>query len=198
MTANDREWAGLKAAWQASRPALAPDVGQLRRKVAAQRRRIAWILATEMVITLLTVSVAIEAVRFHPHAFAISWAAASGVLVLVAWGIGLWSAIGAPGPVAEPTAIFLEHSLTRCQRQLQMLRLLLGAIVVQLAALALMALARLHEAPAVLASARGVLTWGAYATLGAGYLIWAIWFRRRLRQELLWLQRLHEDLRSGS
>ena len=198
MTApHDREWAGLMDAWQASRPTLAVDLDQLRRKVTAQRRRVAWILATELLITLLTVSVAIEAVRFHPHAFAITWAAASGVLVLVTWGLGVWSSIEARGLVAQPTGIFLAHCLARCQRQLRMLRLLLGAIVVQLAALAMMALARLREAPAILASPRGALTWGAYALLGAAYLSWAIWFRRRIRQELTWLQHLRDDLPSG-
>jgi len=136
-------------------------------------------------------------VRFHPHAFAITWAVASGVLVLVAWGLGVWSGIEGRGLVAQPTGIFVELSLARCQRQLRMLRLLLGAIVVQLAALGMMALARLREAPAILATGRGVFTWGAYALLGAAYLTWATWSRRRIRQELGWLQHLRDDLESG-
>jgi hypothetical protein len=198
MTApHDPEWSGLMAAWQASRPTLAVDLDQVRRNVAGQRRRVVWILAAEMVITLVTVSVAVEAVRFHPHAFAITWAAASGVLVVVVWGLGLWSGFGVHEPIAEPTAIFLEQSLIRCKRQLRMLRLLLGAILVQLAALAIMALARLREEPTVLGSTSGLLTWGSYAMVGLAYLTWAIWFRRRILQELQPLHRLGEDLRRG-
>ena len=131
------EWDQLTADWQgAPGTDVAPD---LLRRVHAWRRRLRWIIAGEIAITIVIGGGAFAVLRQQPHeTFWLAWV---GVYIATVCAFALWNRRGTAHPAALTTRDCIDLLALRCHRRLRSARftLLMVAIHAPVAAALLLA-----------------------------------------------------------
>ncbi len=197
MTDTHDDWHVLAAAWRSGPAAPPPLLADVKRRDRASRRRLALIYASEVLITLGTLGVSVELVRYHFGVVWALWMLLAWTLVAAAWIMAVWQVRGARLPPTGATEAFLTAAVRRCQRRARTARVVLLVVLIQLATLAVTALARYLEAPGLFTGAR-FLAWAAAAGgLVVAYVGWVLWVRRRVLRELAQLEALRAELDEG-
>ncbi|HJR62780.1 MAG TPA: hypothetical protein VJ803_03700 [Gemmatimonadaceae bacterium] len=188
-------WTTLAADWQATRPRPSIDVAQLAARVHAHRRRMLWLVAAEVVLSIGVVAFGLYALASQRGPLAIFLVADSWLLLAIAWAFAIWNRRSTWRPATETVEAYLELSRTRCQRQLRAVWFTIGVIVLQLVAAVLW---RVLGGEAM-AAGPVVRSWALIAStlVVAGYLAWGAWYGRRSRRQLAELDRLRDELRQG-
>ena len=192
LAVND-EWSALAARWQdRSEPLRITPDALLRQE---QRRRIGMVLLVgiEVLISLAGLAGAwVARERMDSPA---------GTLILVVvtvytammWTFALWNRWGTWRPERETVEGFLAVNALRCRRGLRTARFVIGVVVVQLLVSLAWAGSAMVRAggPAGPSALRGLVL---ALLIGGGYLVWAAWYRRRMRQKLAWLSRWSPEI----
>ena len=98
--------------WQSEAPAIPPD---LRDRVRRESRFLRWMLAGEILVTLVMGGVTTGWAIRTSEADVILLAVATWIFLAAAWTFGLVTRRGAWSPAAESTAAFLDLSIRRCR-----------------------------------------------------------------------------------
>jgi hypothetical protein len=115
------DWTMLAAEWQDGTPNVTVDASALRRRVDAERRRMRWSLAMEVIMSLLAVAATALTVRNYPGAWSRFLAIDTGVMLVALWTFGIWNTRGTWQPLGQTTEAFLSLARLRCARRLRAL-----------------------------------------------------------------------------
>jgi hypothetical protein len=176
----DRELEAWRAEWQADTEVPA----DLRRKVARDTRFMRLMLACEVLVTVTIgggyTLAAVQQPRFE------MWILAGAVWVFIAaaWIISVIARRGNWSPAAVTTAEFVDLSIRRCRGKLMAMRFGLWLYFVQMA----FCLAWIYRDPARRVPAPAII----FAVVTPAVLVGMARYRRRLREELAELSKLHD------
>jgi len=194
----DREWARLSRTWRGleAREAGEADYGALmtwvRQWRARHRRRLLWITAAEVGITLLMAGAVLWVLLRWREPVSIAFAAAAVVHAMIVWAFTLWNRRGLWRPLGETTRDYLSTALLWSRRQMQAAGF--TAVLVSVEMVVVLLWAGLAS-PA----ARPVTPWSGFGWVGPAAITvvalgWALWYRNRARVRLTALERLRRSL----
>jgi hypothetical protein len=169
MNANDREWESLSDLWLASRQEI--DRAPLRRIVASHRRRIAAVVAGEVLLVAGFAWLSWMAVRDGVAVWEAVWLSTlwgfTGVAAPFAW----WSRRGAWNAVAASVA---EYQRLRTARRMRSLRFAVALFIAEVVVVS----AELAWFDRFTPSAAVIL-----GVLAVAFGAWALWMKRRAAHE---------------
>jgi hypothetical protein len=181
----DRELEAWRAEWQAD----AEVPADLRRKAARDTRFMRWMLAAEVLVTVtMGGGYTFAAVR-EPRLEMWILAGAVWIFLAAAWTFSLIARRGNWAPAAVTTAEFADLSIRRCRGKLMAMRCGVWLYFVQMA----FCLVWLYRDPARRVPAPAIV----FAVATPAFSIGVRWYRRRLREELAELSKLHDGDTGG-
>ncbi len=153
----------------------------VRRMVERQSRLLRWVVALEVVVTVVMLVATAWAVRGLPPLTA---ATVLGVAVLhsvVVWGFTVRNRAGIWSPLGQTMRDYLALASERCRRERSAARFVLWLLAVEGVLLAVWILVR---DPALRRPPQFALWWVPSAVVVIGVVVWAIWIDRRARHRL--------------
>jgi hypothetical protein len=152
----DREWDGLAAVW---RDTEVDRAGEIRALVRRQSRRMRYLLALEVVVTIVVLGLVASIAIRRPGPVTFWWALASVLHTAVVWAFAWWNRRGVWRPMAETTSAYLRLALDRTLRQRRAAWFAIGLVAIEGAVM---------FAWVELEPARGVWPWISAATVFLG------------------------------
>lgn len=186
------DWAELAAEWQ-SGLADPPALEQLARRERAHRRRLAVVVVLEVLVTAAAMAGSVALVRGRGDVVAWTAAVAAWVTLVAVLAFAVWNRRGTWRPLARTVEGYLAVSELRCRRKIRTARFVAGFVLAGTAALTGWRVLRLGG----FAMADGPEAWWRLAlpaVVVLAYLAWAVWYARRARRELAWLEGLRAAL----
>jgi hypothetical protein len=179
LPGSQEDWSGLARQWQArSEPIALPIDGLLRRE------RFRWIGMALLIGFEVALSVG---------ALAVSWWARGrlgpigltvvALYIALIWGFAVWNRRGTWRPDTRTVEAFVRLYRLRCERGLRSTRFALVVVMLQaMVTLAAAATLLIRQAPNALP--RALVMLGTSAAVSAGFLVWAVWYRRLITARL--------------
>ena len=183
----DSELELWRAEWQSASesPSDPPMPADLRRRVARQSLYMRWLLAGEILVTVVIGGATIFVAAIDPRPAKLFLAAATWLFIAAAWIFALISRKNSWSPAAATTSAYLDLSIRRCRAALR--SVIFGAILYAVE-MAFCLSWVFHETHSLSPTTIGIVT--LVTLLFAAFLIW---YRSRKRSELTYLQSLQEE-----
>lgn len=173
----------LKALWTLEQPPGGIAVEDLHAEVARRRRRMVWIVAGEVLLTVGLVVLTVHLLGANRPASPrlLTWLGALWLTWLITAGFATWNRWGVWRPSGETAWSYLALSEERARRRRRVATFVLGLVSVQFVLVLIFGEVR----------AVGLAT----VTLYAG---WAAWYRWKTGRELRAIRRISREFRGGS
>ena len=176
------EWTSLAAAWQSAPVAHGLSLETLMRRERRRRVLMTLVVVSEALISLAGLAIAYLAARRMPASGGSILVGGVVVYIAVLTAFAVWNRRGTWRPLAETTEAFIAISILRCRRGLRTARFVIGIVLLQLLAMLVWTILEpFREAGMALIISLGI---------GAGFLLWAIWYRRLMLRQLALFQSL--------
>lgn len=170
------EWTALAAAWQSAPVAHGLSLETLMRRERRRRVLMTLVVVSEALISLAGLAFAYLAARRMPASGGSILVGGVVVYIAVLTAFAVWNRRGTWRPLAETTEAFIAISILRCRRGLRTVRFVIGIVLLQLLAMLVWTILEpFREAGMALIISLGI---------GAGFLLWAIWYRRLMLRQL--------------
>jgi hypothetical protein len=161
------EWTAIAAAWQRHDAHLAVDPRTLEAKIRRDTTMMQRVLVVEIAFSLAVVAFTVWTLISESSPRGVLIAVDTCVVLAIVWAFALWGRRGLWQPSAESTREYLVVSRRRAELRLRAAWLALVLVVAQLL------VARAASVPSSL------VQWLA----SIGWLVWAVWLRRRATRE---------------
>jgi hypothetical protein len=178
----DSELELWRAEWQSA--SESPVIADLRRRVARESLYMRWLLAGEILVTIVIGGATIFVADLDPRPAKIVLAAATWLFIAVAWIFALVSRKNSWSPVAATTSAYLDLSIRRCRAALR--SVLFGAILYAVE-MAFCLSWIFHETHSLSPTTIWIVT-----AITAMFALFLIRYHRRKQAELTYLQNLQQ------
>lgn len=178
------EWTELIEDWSRNQPEVRPEV--LRARIDRERRRMVWMVAGEVALSVVVCAGAVYALVRFPSDWTRMLALDIALILAATWAFAIWNRRGIWRPLGETTDAFIRLARLRCRRKLQALRFAMVVFVAQLVFVGVWRAWGLGDAPFVRTNALTAVPI-LVVVVFVGVLIHA---RRRATEELAELDRI--------
>jgi hypothetical protein len=179
------DWTALAARWQDRAEPLQLSIEDLLRRERRRRAAMTLLVGFEVVITVAALAGAWKAQTSMNEGGTILLLLVVLYSVMV-WVFTLWNRRGTWRPERETIEGFVAISALRARRGLRTARFTTGVVLAQAAGTVLWVASILFRQGGT-AFPKVLLALSISAAIGAGFLLWAVWFRRLMLRRLSWL-----------
>ena len=179
------DWTALAARWQDRAEPLQLSIEDLLRRERRRRAAMTLLVVFEVVITVAALAGAWKARTSMTQGGTILLLLVVLYSVMV-WTFTLWNRRGTWRPERETIEGFVAISALRARRGLRTARFTTGVVLAQAVGTVLWVGGILFRQGSA-ALPRVLLALALSAAIGAGFLLWAVWFRRLMLRRLSWL-----------
>ena len=180
------DWTALAARWQNRSEPLRLSIDELLRQERLRRLGMAGLLGFEVLITGGALYVAWWA-RARMNGGGAVLASVVVLYTAMVWTFSIWNRRGTWRPEQQTVEGFVAISVLRARRGLRTARFTTAVVVAQ-AVVTVFWLATVLIRRGSTALPRVLLALSISAAVGAGFLLWAVWFRRLMLRRLSWLR----------
>jgi len=174
-------WSGL---WSAGRLRGDALTRALAERIRRESRLMKWTTAVQSAAGVLILGFVGRVALEHPDPYHLAWAGGVALLVVTAWVFLLANRRGVWGPYGETTQSFVAVVAERARRRLRLVGGVTALAVAHLLFTAWLAWWGFRIRPDRPLHPADAATYVGAVALLAAILVWAVWYRRRVRREL--------------
>jgi hypothetical protein len=190
-TALEQAWKTVSTTWQTDEFQARALADVLRGRIDRQTRRMRWVVAIEVAITVIVLHLVATVIIKSGGAGAVRLSALVLLYTGGIWAFALWNRRGTWSPYGEATADFVALLRVRAERRMKSARFCISVI-----AIAALLVGRQIEAAwrggSMSAWDRGI--WIGFSIYSVGLVAWGVWYLRRARRELQGLAAMEREL----